>query len=489
MPEAHDPYAALRHRDYRHLLAGSVLASIGSQMQGMAVLWELYQRTNSALVLGCVGLVLFLPVFFLALPAGHAADRYSRKWLLVAAQGLMALAGLGLAALSFFQGPVSQTRPEDRQLALDAVGASTLGMGASPAGVGPLSLATALACVKAPPLSFSQGLAILFQGPVLLTFLCLLVAGISRAYNAPARWSLVPQVVPPGVLTNAITWNSSGWQIASVAGPALGGLVIGLTGAAWAVYLLAAFCALACAALVAGIRPRAASRPREAMSLQTLLAGLRFIWQTKLILATITLDLFAVLLGGATALLPMFAKDILHVGATELGLLQAAPSLGALLMAFFLAHRPPLRRAGWTLLWEVAGFGAATVVFGLSKNYLLSFTMLAVTGALDNISVVVRGTLVQVLTPDAMRGRVSAVNSVFISSSNDLGAFESGITAELFGPVISVVGGGIGTILVVLVVMLRWPEVLRLGSLHRTVDVVLPWEDQPAGVEPSAPRP
>jgi MFS family permease len=158
-------------------------------------------------------------------------------------------------------------------------------------------------------------------------------------------------------------------------------------------------------------------------------------------------------------------------------------------MAFFLAHRPPLRRAGWTLLWAVAGFGAATVVFGLSENYLLSFTMLAVTGALDNISVVVRGTLVQVLTPDAMRGRVSAVNSVFISSSNDLGAFESGITAELFGPVISVVAGGIGTILVVIVVMVRWPEVLRLGSLHRTVDVSLPREDQPAAVEPSAPRP
>jgi MFS family permease len=408
MHTAHDPYAALRYRDYRHLLAGSVLASIGSTMQSVAVLWELYQRTGSAQALGLVGLMQFLPIFLLSLPAGQAADRYSRKRLLLAAQGLMALASLGLAALSF--------------------------------------------C----------------QGPVFLIYLCLLLAGISRAFNAPARWSLVPRVVPPHVLASAITWNSSGWQTASMVGPALGGVVLALIGQAWGAFLLATLCYLACISLIVSIQPQAGPRRTEAVSFQSLLAGIHFIGQTKLILATITLDLFAVLLGGATALLPIFAGHILNVGPIGLGWLNAAPAVGALLMALVLAHRPPLRRAGPTLLWAVAGFGVATILFGLSHDFLLSFAMLALTGALDNISVVVRGTLVQLLTPDAMRGRVSAVNAVFISSSNELGAFESGITAHWFGPVVSVVGGGIGTVLVVLAVMLKWPEVLRLGALHKT---------------------
>jgi MFS family permease len=436
MQDGHDPYAALRHRDYRRLLTGGMLSSIGSEMQSMAVGWELYQRTNSAVILGVVGLVLFLPVFFLALPAGQTADRFSRKGQLVVAQGLMALAGIGLAILSFLQGPVPLTRPD------------------------------------VPALSFDESVEVLLRGPVLLTFLCLLLAGVSRAFSAPARASLVPLVVPAHDLTNAVTWNSSGWQIASMSGPALGGAVIALTRGAvgWA-YLLAAGGALACASLVATIRPRDGTRSREAISLHSLLAGIRFIGRTKLILATITLDLFAVLLGGATALLPIFASQILFVGPEGLGLLRAAPSMGALVMALVLAHRPPLRRAGRTLLWSVAGYGAATVVFGLSRDFVLSFAMLALAGALDNISVVVRGTLIQVLTPDPMRGRVTAVNFIFISSSNELGAFESGVTAQLFGPVLSVVGGGIGTVLVVVAVMLTWPEVLRLGSLHRTVEL------------------
>jgi MFS family permease len=277
----------------------------------------------------------------------------------------------------------------------------------------------------------------------------------------------VPQVVPPQLLANAVTWNSSGWQIAATIGPALGGLVIAQVQSAVGAYLLAALCSLMCVALVASIHPRNTARLREPLSLESMRAGMAFVWKTKPILATITLDLFAVLFGGATALLPVFAKDILQVGPTGLGWLQAAPSLGALLMALILAHRTPLRRSGRAMLGAVAGFGLATMVFGLSDDYLLSFIMLAVTGALDNISVVVRGTLVQVLTPEAMRGRVSAVNALFISSSNQLGAFESGITADWFGPVLSVVGGGIGTLLVVVTVMAIWPEVLRLGPLHR----------------------
>jgi hypothetical protein len=245
---------------------------------------------------------------------------------------------------------------------------------------------------------------------------------------------------------------------------------VAVTGGAALAYLIAAGCAVACAALVATIQPRETARTPEHLSLRSLLAGASFIWRTKLILATITLDLFAVLLGGATALLPVFAREILHVGPIGFGWLRAAPSLGALLMAFVLAHRRPMQKAGPALLWSVAGFGAATIVFGISSNFVLSFAMLALTGALDNISIVVRGTLVQILTPDAMRGRVSAVNVIFIGSSNELGAFESGMTAYWFGPVISVVSGGIGTLLVVLAVRLLWPEVNRLGSLHRAGD-------------------
>ncbi len=413
MEQAHDAYAALRHRDYRCLLAGGVLASIAVEMQAVAVGWELYRRTDSAWNLGLTGLAQFLPVLVLALPAGHAADRYSRKHLFQLALTLQMLASLGLTWVSVVQGPVN------------------------------------------------------------LVFLLLLLSGIGRAFGGPARASLLPQIVPLETLPNAVTWNSTGWQIANVSGPALGGLVVAATdGAAWA-YLLAALCAGVCILLLAPIRPRYGILPGKTglrlsrgQGLAGLFGGIRFVWQTKLLLAAITLDLFAVLLGGATALLPIFARDILQVGAIGLGWLRAAPALGALLMAVYLAHRPPLHRPGIALLLAVAGFGAATIVFGLSRDFVLSFVMLALTGALDNVSVVVRGTLMQVLTPDEMRGRVAAVNTVFISSSNELGGFESGATAALFGAVGSVVFGGAGTIVVVLLVMWRWPQLLRLEPLH-----------------------
>jgi hypothetical protein len=208
------------------------------------------------------------------------------------------------------------------------------------------------------------------------------------------------------------------------------------------------------------------ARDSEPLSVRSLLAGLRFVFDTELILATITLDLFAVFLGGATALLPIYAKDILQVGPTGLGWLRAAPSVGAFSMALVLAHRPPMRRAGRSLLWAVGGFGVATIVFGLSTNAYLSFAMLLLTGAFDNVSVVVRGTLVQVLTPDSMRGRVSAVNSIFIGSSNELGELESGLAAQLLGAVPAVVLGGVGTLLVVVASALIWPGLLSLRSLH-----------------------
>ncbi len=404
---AHDPYTVLRDRNFRLLVLAGMVATVGNQMQGVAIGWELYERTSSPLALGMVGLAQVLPVILLAIPAGHAADRYSRKRLIILAHGLLLLATVGLAALSAWRGPVS------------------------------------------------------------LTYLLLVVTGAAQALNRPARWAILPQVVPRELLLSAVTWNTSAWQVAAMAGPALGGLVIALTGGATACYLLNAGCSAIVIALTASVKLRAVPpRDSEPVTLQSLLAGLGFVFHTDLILATITLDMFAVFLGGATALLPVYARDILDIGPTGLGWLRAAPSIGSFLMAMVLAHRPPMRQAGKALLWAVAGFGIATIVFGFSKNPYLSFAMLLVTGALDNISVVVRQTLVQLLTPDEMRGRVSAINAIFIASSNELGAFESGVAARLFGTVASVVGGGIGTILVVLGVAAIWPKVARLGSLQ-----------------------
>jgi MFS family permease len=400
----HDPYAALRYRDYRCLLGSGMLSAVGGEVMAVAVGWELYTRTNSAAALGFAGLAQFLPVLLLALPAGQAADRFSRKLLFQVSQTTMMLVALGLAILS------------------------------------------------------------LTQGPVPIVYLCLLLAGACRAFSSPARSALLPQIVPMETLANAVTWNSSGWQVANVAGPALGGLVVALFHYP-AAYLLAAICSLTSAILLLPIQPRILPRTTPSRSLATLLAGVRFVWRNELLLAAITLDLFAVLLGGATALLPIYAH-ILRVGPIGLGFLRAAPAVGAFVMAITLAHRPPMQRPGTALLASVAGFGLATIVFGFSTHFGLSFVMLVLTGAFDNVSVVVRGTLMQMLTPDEMRGRVAAVNIVFISSSNELGAFESGLTAELLGPIVSVVGGGIGTIVVVVLVLLRWPKLARLGPLH-----------------------
>ena len=402
----HDPYAVLRNIDYRRFLLGGMVATVGGQMQSVAIGWELYERTRSPTALGLVGLAQVVPVLLLAIPAGHAADHFNRKHQVIAAHGLLFLASIGLALLSGFRGPVG------------------------------------------------------------LVYVCLVLTGIGQAVNMPARWSIMPQLVARHEVARAVTWNSSAWQVAAMVGPSVGGLVIGLTKGATTAYWLDAAFSVVVVALIAPIHLHRSERAAEPLSLPSLLAGLRFVFRTELILATITLDLFAVFLGGATALLPIYAQDILEVGPTGLGWLRAAPSMGAFVMALVLAHRAPMRKAGPALLWAVVGFGVTTIVFGLSKDPYLSFAMLFLTGALDNISVVVRSTLVQVITPDAMRGRVSAVNAIFIGSSNELGEFESGIAARFFGAVAAVVGGGVGTILVVFGVAAIWPAVLRLGALH-----------------------
>jgi len=305
----------------------------------------------------------------------------------------------------------------------------------------------------------------LSHGPIVVLYVLLFCGGIARTFQGAAKGSLLPQVVEPSQFANAVTWNSAGWQIASVIGPALGGLLIGLTHRAWPVYLSAAVTALAFLVLLLGIHPLVSSGAPASASLEGLLGGVKFLRQTPVLLAAITLDLFAVLLGGAVTLLPIFAKDILHVGPTGLGWLLAGPSAGAVLVALVLAHRP-FRHAGRALLLAVAGFGTATIVFGLSRSFPLSLTMLVLLGALDGISVIIRSTLVQVRTPDQLRGRVAAINSLFIGTSNELGGFESGVLASAIGPVGSVVVGGVGTIVSVAVIARVWPEIRRLGRLE-----------------------
>jgi MFS family permease len=402
---AHDPYAVLRNRDVALYLIGRLVAALGQQMLTVAVGWELYERTHSALALGLVGLTQMIPMLLFTLPAGHAADNYDRKRIIVLMNAVVAGASVGLTLIS-------------------ALGAD-----------------------------------------VFWIYFCLFAAGTARTFSWPASSAFLPQLVSRQDFSRAVTWSSGSFQLSSVAGPAAGGALIALTHHAAPVYAVNAAAALTCLTLISFVRQRHTVAAKEKMTLGSLIVGFRFVFASPIILGTITLDLFAVLLGGATALLPVYAKDILGAGPTGLGLLQAALPLGSLLCVLVLAHRPPLQKAGRAMLLAVAGFGLATIVFGLSRWFWFSFLMLFICGALDNISVVVRHTLVQLLTPDEKRGRVSAVNSLFIGTSNELGGFESGLVAYWFGPVISVVTGGIGTILVVLAVAATWPAIRKYGRL------------------------
>lgn len=409
---AHDPYGALRHRDFRLFTVGLMFANVSSAMQSVAVGWDLYERTGKAWALGGVGLVQILPVLLLALPAGHLADRVDRRRIMLATLTVSMFCSFGLAVFSHMGGTMAPAR-------------------------------------------YTYSL-----------YTCLFINAIARAFHGPANASLWPQLIPSSLYSNAVTWRSGGFQFANVTGPALAGLFIAWQKSAMLVYVVDATLLLSFLLMLLSIKSRPTIHAREPMTLHTLMAGVRFVWQTKVILATVTLDMFAVLLGGATALLPIYAKDILRVGPTGLGWLRAAPAFGALLMVAGQVHMPPPRRAGRALLWAVTGFGMATIVFGLSRSFWLSLAMLALTGALDNISVVVRHSLIQLRTPDAMRGRVSAVNNVFISSSNELGTVESGAVAALFGAIVSVVSGGVGAIVVVIVAAVIWPEIRRLGALQ-----------------------
>lgn len=396
----HDPYAALRLPAYRAFSVGRNISGLGDAMQSVVVGWELYQRTHKPMTLGWVSLVQALPIFLFALHAGHLADTYSRKRIAVIAQLVVCGCSLALAGLS----------------------------------------------VTHAVLPFY--------------FVCLFLATTARAFGNPARGALLPQIVPADILGSAISWDTSIRRIAVMSGATLGGGLLAWSGHASAVYVTTAACGFLSVLLLGQIPDQEPlARSGERATWQTLMAGIAYIRQTNIILATITLDLFAVLLGGATSLLPIYANDILHVGPAGLGWLRAAPSAGALLMALSLAHLRPFRYPGRAMLWAVAGFGVATIAFGLARSLSLSLITLFIIGAVDMVSVVVRQTLVQILTPDAMRGRVNAVNSVFISASNEVGGFESGLVAQWTSPVFSVVSGGIGTIVVVLAAAVIWPSI------------------------------
>jgi MFS family permease len=402
---AENPYAILRNRDFLLYLIGRFIASFCQQMLAVTVGWEIYDRTQSKLALGYVGLVQMVPMFLFIFPAGHVADNYNRKSIVAWMQLLFGAGCAGLAFVSAFKLDVS------------------------------------------------------------LMYLCLFVMGIARTYIWPASAAFLPQLVPRSQFARAVTWTSGSFQIAAVGGPVAGGILVASTHTAVWVYALNTLGAVICAMLIVLIRAHHRVAVKEPMTLQSIVAGLKFVYRTKIVLGSITLDLFAVLLGGASAMLPVYAKDILGVGAGGLGWLQAALPLGSLLMTAILVHRPPLRKAGPTLLWAVGGFGLATIGFGFSTVFWLSFLMLFLCGMTDYISVVVRHTLVQLLTPDEMRGRVSAVNSLFIGTSNQMGEFESGIVANYTSSVFAVVSGGVGTIIVVIIVTLLWPEIRRFDRL------------------------
>lgn len=401
-----DPYAALRFRDFRLLIIGRFPAQIGEMMVSVGIGWELYERTQDPLALGLVGLVQVVPVLLFSLFGGYIADRYNRKRITLISQLVLMACSLGLAFLSFT------------------------------------------------------------EGSLLLIYIVLAIIGTARAFNNPAEAALTPQMVPPEQFFNAATWNTSVWQLSAILGPAIGGMLIGLTNMAAPVYLAnAAAGGVLVTALVLIRTPQISYVQSIEPPLQAVRKGWHFVRDTKVILASITLDMFAVLFGGATFLLPVFASDILHTDATGLGLMRTAPSIGALVMATTIARRPPFQHAGRTLLWAVAGFGIATIVFGLSTSFWLSMATLVAMGALDNISVVIRHTLVLTHTPDEMRGRVGSVNTIFIGASNELGGFESGIAAALLGPVGAVVFGGVGTLVVVAAVAWLSPELRRLTRL------------------------
>ena len=379
---------------------------LATEMQSVAVGWQVYEITKNTLDLGFVGLAQFLPGILLFLVSGHTADRYDRRKVLTAGYAGFAICSGLLLAIS---------------------------------------------------LSHTQSVRLIY-GVVLLV-------GIVRSFNAPASRAILPLLVPEEHFRSAFAWGATIFEAATILGPAVGGLIYGIFRTPSPVYAAAMLAAASATISMVGVIPRFRPRPRERFSARTVLAGLHYIWREKMVLGSISLDMFAVLLGGAVYLLPAFASDILRTGPLGLGLLRCAPAIGAAVTAVLLAHRPLGRNSGAKMLWCVAGFGLATILFGISRSMVLSMVALIMVGATDMVSVVIRGILIQLVTPNDMRGRVNAVDMIFIGTSNELGGFESGATAKIFGTIPAVIIGGIGAIAVTAACAILFPELRNLDEL------------------------
>jgi MFS family permease len=379
---------------------------LATEMQSVAVGWQVYEIRKRPLDLGLVGLAQFLPPFLLFLVSGHVADRYDRRNLIVVCFSGYTVCSM-LLLLVTLRGPHS----------------------------------------------------------VYPIYAVLVLLGVVRSFSAPVSRAIVPQLVPEPHFPNAVAWASTVFQCATILGPSLGGVLYAAARGPAVVYALASSVGVIAVFATSQIKTQAKARAREPISLRTVLAGFHYIWREKLILGSISLDLFAVLLGGAVALLPVYAREILLTGPWGLGILRTAPGVGAAAMAVYLAHRPLRARVGETMLWCVAGFGVFTILFGVSRSLTLSLVALALVGATDMVSVIVRATLVQIATPDEMRGRVNSVDMIFIGASNELGQFESGLTAHWFGTVPAVVLGGAGTLAITALWAWMFPELRKAETL------------------------
>jgi len=407
----HNPYAAIQVRDFRFFILSRLFITVAVMIQAVVVGWQVYEITKDPLSLGMIGLTEAIPAIIVSLYAGHLADIVERKKIITLCIFTLALCS---SALLFF----------------------TLNVGAF----------------------------ILANG-VLPIYAVIFVSGIARGFLSPAQFSFMPQLIDRELYQNAITWNSTIWEGASVGGPMIGGLVYGFFGitAAYSVDAVLTFISLVCLLMV----PNRPLPPvtEEQNIWEKITAGIKFVFNNQIVLGAITLDLFAVLFGGAVALLPIFADDILHVGKIGLGFLRSAPSVGALLTAVYMTHHPIKKNLGKILLWCVAGFGFCMIGFGLSTSFWLSMALLILSGAFDCVSVITRSTMIHTLTPENMKGRVSAVNSIFIGSSNEIGAFESGVVARLLGTARSVIFGGAMTLVVVATTAWKAVKLRKIDSL------------------------
>jgi MFS family permease len=407
----HDAYAALKVRDFRLFVSARFFITLAINLQAVIVGWQVYEITHDPLSLGLIGLAEALPSIAVSLYAGHVADIIQRKKIILTCISLLVICSIALLLFSFNIAELTD------------------------------------------------------QFGVLPIYGVIFLSGIARGFLTPANFAYMPQLVPREIFKNAITWNSSFWQTALIAGPALGGFIYGFFGLQTA-YVVDV--ALTCLALLlisfVSSKPLPQTTTEQSTS-EKIQAGLKFVFNNKIILGAISLDLFAVLFGGAVALLPIFAKEVLHAGAEALGLLRSAPPVGAVLVAFYFAYHPINSNMGKKLLWSVAGFGLCMIAFSLSTSFWFSLVILMLSGCFDGVSVIIRSTLLQTLTPENMKGRVSAVNNIFIGSSNEIGMFESGLAARLMGLVPSVIFGGCMTLLTVSLTAWRAPSLRKLQKL------------------------